>query len=91
MNKKSYLCKKIWSIMEAIQLREELFREMNPMLDSEDMLRKMLDFVRSLFIEQKNAEKKQALDKIDHAFNQLHQMQGGELKGITAEDLLNEL
>ena len=35
--------------METIQLREELFREMSPMLDSEEMLRKMIAYVRSLF------------------------------------------
>ena len=39
--------------MATIQLREELFREMNPMLDSEVMLRQMLAFVRSLFAKQK--------------------------------------
>ncbi len=35
--------------MTAIQLRAELFREMNPMLENEAMLTKMLAFVRSLF------------------------------------------
>lgn len=38
--------------MAAVQLREELFREMNPMLDSEVMLRQMLVFVRGLFAQQ---------------------------------------
>ena len=33
----------------------------------------------------------QALAKVDHAFGQLRQMRDGELKGINAEDLLNEL
>lgn len=46
--------------MTAIQLRAELFREMNPMLENEAMLSKMLAFVRSLFAEQQ-AEK----DKIE--------------------------
>ena len=35
--------------------------------------------------------KEQALAKVDHAFGQLRQMKDGELKGINAEDLLNEL
>lgn len=43
-------------------LRAELFREMNPLLDSDVMLRKMLAFVRSLFatqqMEQEAAQKK---------------------------------
>ena len=47
--------------METMQLRAELFREMNPLLDSEEMLRKMLAFVRSLFaaqqLEQEAAQK----------------------------------
>ena len=34
--------------MTAIQLRAELFREMNPLLDSESALEKMLAFVRTL-------------------------------------------
>ena len=48
--------------METIQLRAELFREMNPLLDSNVMLSKMLAFVRSLFaaqqLEQEAAHKK---------------------------------
>ena len=35
--------------------------------------------------------KEQVLAKVDHAFGQLRQMKDGELKGISAEDLLNEL
>ena len=42
----------IIAIMTAIQLRAELFREMNPMLENEAMLSKMLDFVKKLFAEQ---------------------------------------
>ena len=34
--------------MTTIQLRAELFREMNPLLDSESALEKMLAFVRTL-------------------------------------------
>lgn len=34
--------------MTTLQLRAELFREMNPLLDSEAALEKMLAFVRSL-------------------------------------------
>jgi len=34
--------------MTAVQLRAELFREMNPMLDSEEMLKKMISYVRNL-------------------------------------------
>jgi hypothetical protein len=48
--------------METMQLRAELFREMNPLLDNNVMLSKMLAFVRSLFaaqqMEQETAQKK---------------------------------
>ena len=40
-------------IMTAIQLRAELFREMNPLLDSEVAMEKMLAFVRSLVVTKK--------------------------------------
>ena len=39
--------------MTAIQLRAELFREMNPLLDSEAALTKVLAFVKSLVVAQK--------------------------------------
>jgi hypothetical protein len=35
--------------------------------------------------------KEQALANIDHAFGQLRQMKDGELDGVNAEELLNEL
>lgn len=38
--------------MDTIQLRAELFREMNPLLDSNVMLQKMIVYVRSLFADQ---------------------------------------
>ena len=77
--------------MTAVQLRDELFREMKPMLDSEEMLKKMLNYVRGLFVSQQNEAKQQTLCDIDHAFSQFRQMQDGKIKGIAAEDLLNEL
>ena len=48
--------------MSAIQLRAELFREMNPMLENEAMLTKMLAYVRTLFAAEK-AEKKDSAKK----------------------------
>jgi hypothetical protein len=77
--------------MATVQLRAELFREISPMLDSEVMLRKTIDFVRSLYAEEQTQAKQQTLDKIDHSLGQLRQMQEGKLKGVKAEDLLNEL
>ena len=77
--------------MATVQLRAELFREISPMLDSEVMLRKTIDFIRSLYAAEQTQTKQQTLDKIDHSFDQLRQMQEGKLKGVKAEDLLNEL
>jgi antitoxin MazE len=39
--------------MTAIQLRAELFREMNPLLDSEVAMTKVLAFVKNLVVAQK--------------------------------------
>ena len=77
--------------MATVQLRAELFREISPILDSEVMLRKTIDFIRSLYAEEQTQAKQQTLDKIDHSLGQLRQMQEGKLKGVKAEDLLNEL
>jgi hypothetical protein len=77
--------------MATVQLRAELFREISPMLDSEVMLRKTIDFIKSLYAAEQTQAKQQTLDNIDHSFGQLRQMQEGKLKGIKAEDLLNEL
>ena len=44
---------KTFRIMTAIQLRAELFREMNPLLDSEAAMKKVIAFVRSLVIAQR--------------------------------------
>lgn len=77
--------------MATVQLRAELFREISPMLDSEVMLRKTIDFIRSLYAEEQTQAKQQTLDKIDHSLGQLRLMQEGKLKGVKAEDLLNEL
>ena len=40
--------------METMRLRAELFREMNPLLDSDVMLRKMIAYVRTLFAAQQS-------------------------------------
>ena len=77
--------------METVQIRAELFREMNPMLDSKEMLQKMLLYVRTLFAEQKAGQKQEQINHLNHAFSEFKQMQAGTIEGIAAEDLLNEL
>ena len=36
--------------MTAIELREELFREMNPLLDSDSAMKKILSYVKGLVV-----------------------------------------
>ncbi|MBQ9230324.1 MAG: hypothetical protein IJ190_03980 [Prevotella sp.] len=43
--------------MTTTQLRAELFREMNPLLDSEKAMKEILTFVRSLIPAKKEDEK----------------------------------
>lgn len=43
--------------MTTTQLRAELFREMNPLLDSEKAMKEILTFVRSLIPAKKENEK----------------------------------
>ena len=42
--------------MTAIELREELFREMNPLLDSEAAMKKILSYVKELVVAQNNVK-----------------------------------
>lgn len=42
--------------MSAIQLRAELFREMNPLLDNESSMEKVIFFVRGLVNAQKTKD-----------------------------------
>ncbi len=42
--------------MTAIELRAELFREMNPLLDNESAMTKMLAFVKTLAANKSKAE-----------------------------------
>lgn len=46
--------------MTAIQLRAELFREMSPLLDSEQAMQKVIAFVRSLTANKKPVVKTNA-------------------------------
>ena len=55
--------------MTAIQLRAELFREMNPLLDSELALEKMLAFVRTLVPAKKAKAEAGWADRFVRAWN----------------------
>lgn len=57
--------------MTAVQLRAELFREMNPLLDSESAMKKLLIYVRSL-VPSKKATSGTARDGWAAAAKQAH-------------------
>lgn len=67
--------------MTAVQLRAELFREMNPLLDSESALEKMLAFVKTLLPAKKNKAGAVELsddERLDTALQMFHSDWGGE-------------
>jgi len=82
--------------MTAIQLRAELFREMNPLLDSEAALEKMLAFVRTLVPAKKvkaddaKTERQQAYVKetLTRALQEVKAAKRGEIKMMTEEEFL---
>ena len=55
------------TIMTAIELRAELFREMNPLLDNESAMTKMLAFVKSLVPAKKGIKRITSNERLDAA------------------------
>ena len=55
------------TIMTAIELRAELFREMSPLLDNESAMTKMLAFVKSLVPAQKGTKRITSNERLDAA------------------------
>lgn len=67
--------------MTTIQLREELFREMNPLLDSETALEKMLAFVKTLLPAKKTKAETTELssdERLDAALKSFSKDWGGD-------------
>jgi len=58
--------------MTAMQLRAELFREMNPLLDNETAMMKVLAFLKGLVVAQNNQEAKVPRDGWATAAIQAH-------------------
>ena len=76
--------------METMQLRAELFREMNPLLDSDEMLRKMIAYVRSLFATQQSSQ--QSAQRARQAIEAMRQQseQNGNAS-MTLDDINEEI
>ncbi len=64
--------------MTAVQLRAELFREMNPLLDSEAALEKLIKYVKKLTAKKEDPTlmtKEEFFAKIDKSLEQARQGQ----------------
>ena len=84
--------------MTTIQLRAELFREMNPLLDSEAALKKMLAFVRTLGTKKDKTNdtktaRQQAYVKetLTRALNEVKEAQREGRKLQTVDEFIKEL
>ena len=66
-------------VRAAKQRKEAWVKKMQAQWEAEDQMRK------------EAAAKEQTLAKVDHAFGQLRQMKDGQLQGVNAEALLDEL
>ena len=70
--------------MTAIQLRAELFREMNPLLDNEAAMEKILAYVRTIAPEKKSKAKAATTGWAD-------QFVGAWEDSRTAEEITNDI
>lgn len=67
--------------MTTVQLRAELFREMNPLLDNESALEKLLAFVKTLLPTKKTKDEAVALsdeERLNAALKMFHSDWGGD-------------
>ena len=77
--------------MTTMELRAELFREMNPLLDSEASLKKVLAFVRSLKPAKKTRAKRISADKrLDAALAKFHKDWGGNKDAVEVAQELRQ-
>lgn len=74
--------------MTAIQLRAELFREMNPLLDSEAALKKLIKYVQKLAAKKEDPTlmtKEELTERIEEAEREYRE--GKTLSFASAEEL----
>ena len=76
--------------MTAIELRAELFREMNPLLDSEAAMKKVLAFVRSISPIVNESKHSTANTKLDIALSKFHKDWGGNKDAMEIADELRQ-
>ena len=75
-------------MMTAVQLRAELFREMNPLLDSEAALKKLIKYVQKLAAKKEDPTlmtKEELAERIEEAEREYRE--GKTLSFASAEEL----
>lgn len=81
--------------MTAMEIRSELFYEINPILDDENLMLKILNFVKSIKSarQDKIVAKQQEFVKasLSRAFSELKQVERGEKELKTADEFIKEL
>lgn len=75
--------------MTTTELRAELFREMNPLLDSEAAMKKVLAFVKSLSPTKKTM-RMSANKRLDAALAKFHKDWGGNKDAMEAAQELRQ-
>lgn len=82
-------------MMTAVQLRAELFREINPLLDSEAALKKLIKYVQKLAAKKEDPTlmtKEEFFEKIERAEREIAEGKGIKmLPNETLDDLLKRV
>ena len=86
--------------MSTMELRAELFQNINPLLDSDSLMQELLDFIKSLVAKKNKAENviadiqhdtdEQIEDNLRQAFKELKDYKDGKIKFQSADEFLKE-
>lgn len=84
--------------MRMMQLKQSVLQDVVSLLDDNESMKKLHEFLQSLKSQKTEAEedmiakeKEEILDDIREGFKELKLMKQGKLKGRPVEELLNEL
>ena len=87
--------------MSTMELRAELFQNINPLLDSDSLMQELLDFIKSLVAKKNKAENviadiqhdsdEQIEDNLRQAFKELKAVKEGKMKTRDFFEVVNEL
>ena len=91
---------KKYTIMSTMELRAELFKNINPLLDSDSLMRELLDFIKTLVAKKNKAENvvadiqhdsdEQIEANLRQAFQELKDYKDGKVKFQSADEFLKE-